>query len=65
MKALKRWFPIIGALAISTAAMGASPTYVCGLTGKQSKTCCCEQKSGKFICKYTQKTLTKCCCTTK
>ena len=42
-----------------------SPTMVCGLTGKESTTCCCEQKEGKLVCKHTGKALEKCCCTTK
>ncbi len=42
-----------------------SPTLVCGLTGKESKQCCCEQKDGKLVCKHTGKVLEKCCCTTK
>ena len=42
-----------------------SPTLVCGLTGKESKECCCEQKEGKLVCKHTGKVLEKCCCTTK
>ena len=42
-----------------------TPTLVCGLTGKEAKTCCCEQKEGKLVCKHTGKVLEKCCCTTK
>jgi hypothetical protein len=42
-----------------------SPTMVCGLTGKESTTCCCDQKDGKFVCKHTGKVLENCCCTTK
>lgn len=42
-----------------------SPTLVCGLTGKESKQCCCEQKDSKLVCKHTGKVLEKCCCTTK
>jgi hypothetical protein len=40
------------------------PTLTCGLTGKEMKTCCCEQKEGKLVCKLTGKELEKCCCTT-
>jgi hypothetical protein len=56
----------VGATALLTAGVfAASPSYVCGLTGKTSKQCCCEQKAGKFLCKYKGKTLDTCCCTTK
>ncbi len=53
---------LIGAVTLAAE----SPTLVCGLTGKESKTCCCEQqKGGKLLCMHTGKTLEKCCCTTK
>ena len=52
---------LIGAIAIAAE----SPTLVCGLTGQESKICCCEQKEGKLLCKHTGKVLEKCCCTTK
>lgn len=42
-----------------------APTLVCGLTGKESKTCCCEQKDGKLVCQRTGKVLEECCCTVK
>jgi hypothetical protein len=42
-----------------------SPTLVCGPTGKEAQTCCCEQKEGKLVCRHTGKVLEKCCCTTK
>ena len=55
--------------ALSSFAAGAfaadTPTLVCGLTGKEAKTCCCEQKEGKLVCKHTGKVMEKCCCTTK
>ncbi len=61
-----------GLVAIAASVIGAvvlaadSPTLVCGLTGKESKTCCCErQKDGKLLCTHTGKTVEKCCCTTK
>jgi len=51
---------------LASAAFAAdSPTLVCGLTGKESTTCCCGQKEGKLLCKHTGKVLVKCCCTTK
>ncbi len=34
---------MLGSVAFATD----SPTLVCGLTGKESKECCCEQKEGK------------------
>ncbi len=52
---------VIGAVALAAD----SPTLVCGVTGKESTTCCCEQKEGKLLCKHTGKVLEKCCCTTK
>jgi len=63
---LKYLLPILCASALASAAFAAAPTYVCGLTGKAMKACCCEkQKSGKLLCKNTGKTIEKCCCTTK
>jgi hypothetical protein len=52
---------MIAAVALATE----SPTLVCGLTGQEMKTCCCEQKEGKLVCKLTGKELEKCCCTAK
>ena len=62
-----KWFAVLTAMMFaSEATFAASPRYVCGLTGKESKTCCCEkQKNGKLLCKNTGKTLDKCCCKTK
>ncbi len=60
-----------GLVAVAASVIGAvvlaadSPTLVCGLTGKKSTTCCCEQKEGKLLCTHTGKVLEKCCCTTK
>ncbi|HSH40189.1 MAG TPA: hypothetical protein VK993_15555 [Chthoniobacterales bacterium] len=52
--------------ALVSAAVAADSTMVCSLTGKESKTCCCEtQKDGKLLCKHTGKVLEKCCCTLK
>ena len=46
------------AIMLASAAFAAdSPTLVCGLTGKESKECCCEQKEGKLVCKHTGKVL--------
>ena len=56
----------LSAIALASVAFAAdSPTLVCGLTGKEMKECCCEQKEGKLVCKLTGKELEKCCCTTK
>lgn len=52
-------------LLTSLALAAKSPTLVCGLTGKESKQCCCEQKDGKLACKHTGKVLENCCCTIK
>jgi hypothetical protein len=42
----------------------ASPAMKCTLTGKEVKTCCCEQqKNGKLFCKLAKKEVDKCCCT--
>lgn len=57
---------ILVASVFSAVALAAdSPTLVCGLTGKEQTTCCCEQKEGKLVCKHTGKVLEKCCCTPK
>lgn len=61
----RTWLPVLAALLVGTVAFAASPKYVCGLTGKTSTTCCCEQKDGKLVCKTTGKVLAKCCCTVK
>ncbi len=60
-------FVAVVASLIGTVALAAeSPTLVCGLTGKESKTCCCEQqKDGKLLCTHTGTLLEKCCCSTK
>lgn len=59
-------FAVAAASLFATVALAAdSPTLVCGLTGKEQTTCCCEQKDGKLVCKHTGKVLEKCCCTTK
>jgi hypothetical protein len=56
---------LAGLLALANA-FAASPNMACTLTGKEVKTCCCQQqKNGKFVCKLNGKTLDKCCCTTK
>lgn len=66
MKPIAKWLPILAAMTIGAVASAASPMLVCGLTGKESKTCCCEkQKDGKLLCKNTGKTLDACCCTKK
>ena len=63
MKSVTRWLPMVAALVVAAIASAASPKLVCTLTGKEVKTCCCEQqKNGKFLCKLTGKILDKCCC---
>ena len=64
MKRITKWLPLIAALAIGTIASGASQRMTCTLTGKEVKTCCCEQqKNGKLLCKLAKKEVDKCCCT--
>ncbi len=66
MLKLKYWLPLVCAGAFASAVFAADPTLVCGRTGKESKTCCCEtQKDGKLLCKNTGKIVEKCCCATK
>ena len=71
MRAMNRkHYPITSLAALAAAILGstalaAAPKYVCGLTGKASAKCCCEQKAGKLVCKHTGKTLETCCCTKK
>ena len=63
MKVITKWLPLLAALTVATIASAASPTLVCTLTGKEVKTCCCEQqKDGKLLCKLANKTIDKCCC---
>ena len=63
MKAITKWLPLMAALTIATIGSAAFPKMICTLTGKEVKTCCCEnQKNGKLLCKLTGKTLDKCCC---
>lgn len=61
MKPMKRWLPLLAAVAIAALA-SASPTMTCNLTGQEVKECCCEMKDGKIFCKLVKKTVEKCCC---
>ena len=65
MKAIMKWTPFLCAFAIGTIASAATPnTMRCMLTGKEVKTCCCEQqKNGKLFCKLAKKEVDKYCCT--
>lgn len=67
MKQLTKWLVLMAAMVAGAVAMAAdSPTMVCKLTGKESKTCCCEkQKNGDLLCKNTSKILKSCCCEQK
>lgn len=67
MKRITKWLPLVAAIMIGTIATAAdSPRMVCKLTGRESKTCCCEkQKNGDLLCKNTGKTLKSCCCEQK
>ena len=63
---LSRAFVLLAVASVAAVAFAAeTPTLVCGLTGKEAKTCCCDHKEGKLVCKHTGKVLEKCCCTTK
>ena len=64
MKQITKWLPLMATIMIGVVATAAdSPKLVCKLTGKESKTCCCEkQKNGDLLCKNTGKTLKSCCC---
>ena len=63
MKAITKWLPLLAALTIGTI-VSAAPKMTCALTGKEVKTCCCEQqKNGKLLCKLAKKEVDKCCCT--
>ncbi len=64
MTQLKKWLPMLAAVTVGAVALAGSPKFVCGLTGKESTKCCCEQKDGKLVCKDTGKTLDACCCKT-
>jgi len=49
---------------LATSAFGTAEKMKCTLTGKEVKTCCCEQqKNGKLFCKLAKKEVDKCCCT--
>ncbi len=66
VKITRAFVAVVASLIGAVALAAESPTLVCGLTGKESKTCCCEQqKGGKLLCMHPGKTLEKCCCTTK
>jgi hypothetical protein len=42
MKTMKKWLPLMAAMAIGGVALAGSPKMTCTLTGKEVKTCCCE-----------------------
>jgi hypothetical protein len=51
MKVIMKWLPLLAALTVATIASAASPKMTCTLTGKEVKTCCCEQqKNRKLFC---------------
>ena len=57
---------IIGVMftVLTLSGFGAPQIMTCTLTGKEVKTCCCEeQKNGKLFCKLAKKEVDKCCCT--
>ena len=62
MKLITKWLPL---LVIGTIVFAATPTTMkCTLTGKEVKTCCCEQqKNRKLFCKLAKEEVDKCCCT--
>ncbi len=63
MKVITKWLPVMAVLAIAGVGFAASPKMTCTLTGKEVKTCCCEeQKNGKLFCKLAKKEVNKCCC---
>ena len=63
MKAIVKWLLLLAMMAIGTFMSAASPMK-CMLTGKEVKTCCCEQqKNGKLLCRLAKKEVDKCCCT--
>ena len=63
MKSITKWLPLLAAITLAAMASAASPKLVCTLTGKELKTCCCEQqKNGKLFCKLAKKEVDKCCC---
>ena len=55
---------LVGLLAIGSAAF-AEGTLVCTLTGKEIKSCCCEQRNGKLYCTLAKKEIKECCCKQK
>ena len=67
MKQITKWWPLLATIMSGVVATAAdSRTMVCKLTGRESKTCCCEkQKNGSLLCKNTGKTLKSCCCEQK
>jgi len=63
MKVITKWLPLLAALTVATIASAASSKMTCTLTGKEVKTCCCQQqKNGKLLCKLAKKEIDKCCC---
>ncbi len=63
MKVSRKWLPVMAVLAIAGVGFAASPKMTCTLTGKEVKTCCCEQqKNGRLLCKLAKKEVDKCCC---
>ena len=62
MKLLKSWLPLMATMLIASVAFATSSRMTCTLTGKEVKTCCCEQKNGKLFCTLAKKEVDKCCC---
>ena len=63
MKVITKWLPLLAALTVATIASAASSKMTCTLTGKEVKTCRCQQqKNGKLLCKLAKKEIDKCCC---
>jgi len=65
MRRMKKWLPLVAAATVGVTALAGSTKFVCGLTGKESDKCCCEQRDGKLVCKNTGKILDACCCQRK
>jgi hypothetical protein len=48
---------------VTLSAFASSQKMTCTLTGKEVKTCCCEQqKNAKLFCKLSKKEVDNCCC---
>lgn len=65
MKSIRKTLATLAATTLAVTVLAASATFLCGLTGKELKQGCCQQKDGKLICTETGQTLDECCCTQK